>query len=282
MPLHDTPDTGLPGGRTYLYHALKAPKYMHDVAIIKEYTPDYYKVTTFRTLRCKGIEDDEESRRGLKGAGLNPEKLSNSISRTRAKIYELAACNPWELFVTFTLNQDKRDRFDLPQYSKDLAQMVRDYNKKHGLKIKYLLIPEKHESGAWHMHGFFLGLPLCHLRPFTLSDHLPHKIRKRLQEGVQVYTWQAYARRFGFAEIEAIKNGEAASKYITKYITEDLQKSVTELNAHLYYASQGLRRAEIVAVLPMEKELQNPDYKNDYVAVRNFTTYDDAERAVML
>ena len=40
-------------------------------------------------------------------------KLFNSISRSRQAIYELALCNDWEYFVTFTINKRNHDRFNL-------------------------------------------------------------------------------------------------------------------------------------------------------------------------
>ncbi len=263
------------------YYKLKGRKYLHDVATIKEFTPCHYKVTAFRTLRQKGIVADEERKYTAKGEAGNDEKLSNSVSRSRAKVFELADCNPWELFVTFTLDKTKYDRHDLRRFNKDLAQFIRNYNRKHGLAIKYLLIPEQHQDGAWHMHGFLMGLPAGHLHPFDLAEHLPQKIRNRLESGKQVFTWEAYARKFGFADIEIVENHEAASKYITKYITEDMQRAVTELNAHTYYCSQGLDVARVVYMGLMTRELEAPDYSNDYVSIRNFKNYEEAEAAVI-
>ena len=263
------------------YNKLRGRKYLHDVVTIKRYNAYHFKVTAFRTLRQKGIEDDDERKHTAKGEAGNDSKLSSSISRSRARVFELAACNAWELFVTFTLDKAKYDRYNLRKFIKDLGQFIRNYNRKYGLDIKYLLIPEQHQDGAWHMHGFLMGLPIFHLHPFELSEHLPQKIRVRLAEGKQVYTWEAYARKFGFADIEIVENHEAASKYITKYITEDMQRTVTELNAHTYYCSQGLDVARMVYMGQMSRELEAPDYSNEYVSIRNFDNYEEAEAAVI-
>ena len=59
-------------------------------------------------------------------------------------IYELAACNPWDWFVTFTLDKNKYDRTNLPKFQKDLSQFIRDFRKKTGAQVKYMLIPEQH------------------------------------------------------------------------------------------------------------------------------------------
>lgn len=43
----------------------------------------------------------------------NEEKLENSLSRSRNKVFEYAYCNDWEYFVTMTLDKTKYDRYDL-------------------------------------------------------------------------------------------------------------------------------------------------------------------------
>ena len=167
----------------------------------------------------------------------------------------------------FTLDKEKYNRYDLGKFRKDFAQFVRDYRKKTGENAKYLLIPEKHEDGAWHMHGFVMGVSVNAFHAFTLKERLPQKIRKRLSMGKQVFTWTAVAERFGFTDIEPIENHEAASKYITKYVTEDLARSVTECGAHMYYASQGLARARIVMEGEARADMAFCDYENEYVRV---------------
>ena len=120
----------------------------------------------------------------------------------------------------------------------------------------------------------FYGLPVEHLREFRLTDRLPHKIRARIEDGKHVYTWDAYARHFGFADIEPIDNHEAASNYILKYITKDTTRSITKLNSHIYYASKQLESAKVMYRDILNRELMNPDYKNDYCTVKWF---DDLE-----
>ena len=103
----------------------------------------------------------------------NPEKLANNISRARSTIYELALCNEWQFFCTLTLDKEKYDRYDLKKFHKDLTQHIRDMNKKYKTKINFLLIPEQHKDGAWHMHGFLSGLPDDLLHEFTSAAVLP-------------------------------------------------------------------------------------------------------------
>ena len=147
---------------------------------------------------------------------------------------------------------------------------MRDYRKKHGIAVKYLLIPERHQDGSWHMHGFLHGLPMDHLTEFTTADHIPYKILNRLQANKRVFTWTAYAQRFGFSVIELVENHEASSKYMTKYITKEAMSTITELNAHMFYASKGLQSSTVINQDLLTRAITTPDYANDYVRVKWF------------
>lgn len=101
-------------------------------------------------------------------------------------------------FLTFTLDPEKYNRDDLKKFQKDVSQFIRNYNRLHGLSIKYLLIPEEHKKGGWHMHGFLMGLPKSHLRRFELKEKLPRYIREKIKVGQEIYEWQAYRKKIWF------------------------------------------------------------------------------------
>lgn len=245
-------------------NTLQGRKYRSNFGIVKKYTDEKFKLIHMRACRERGLLcASKYVEKGTK----NLSKLDNNITRARSAVYELSACNEWDLFVTFTLNKEKYDRHDLKKYIKDLSQFLRDKRKKYGANISYLLIPERHKDGAWHMHGFMAGVPAVALRAFTLKERLPRKIRARLKAGKSVYTWDEYAEKFGFADIERIENREASAKYITKYVTEDLARSVTEVGAHSYYASQGLKRAEVVFCGTMKRDAEKYAFENDFVRI---------------
>lgn len=198
------------------------------------------------------------------------ERFRNSISRSKARIFELAACNEFTYFCTFTQDQEKRDRFDLKEFRKDFAQLVRNLNRNRAedCKIKYLLIPEQHQNGAWHMHGLLKGLTADDLTPFDLSMRLPERIRKQLAKGVTVYDWHRYRRAFGFFTCTEVQNQTAVSKYITKYISKDLQKTVRESGEHLFFASQGLKGREVIIKNSTDQcPIQKWDFENKYIKV---------------
>lgn len=252
---------------------LKERKYKYNQTILKVLgTGEHKKIklVTMNVLRTAGVEDDTEvyTERG----SVNSEKLDESISRTKNKIFELAYCNPWDWFFTATL---ARNRTDLELFHKQLTQWIRDYNKKHCIKVKFLLIPESHCDGiSWHMHGFLHGLPIEHLERFKIGMKMGKAIADKVKNGDMVYNWCSYSDKFGFCDLEPIRNPEAVSKYITKYISKGLAKSVRELNAHLYYHSRGLKVGEIKKKGTMLADIA-PDYVNEYCSITTFEYSDE-------
>ena len=244
----------------------RQPLYLNDVAILRQYGDDIFKISQCKSIRNKCVELGCVY---VKKGSVNEKKLSNNISRARSTVAELGICNPWELFATLTINAEKYDRYNLKLILKALSQWIRDINKKHGCNIKYLLIPEQHQDGAWHFHGFFMGIPPDLLTLFMLSDRLPNYIRNKLKRGEAVYNWQAYAKKFGFIDLEPIRDRQAATYYILKYITKDLDRSVTEQGAHLYFASQGLNRSKEIKRGTMAATIA-PDFENDYCKINWF------------
>ena len=211
---------------------------------------------------------------------LSEERLQASLSRTKSRIFELALCNEFSHFCTFTQDQTKvEDRFDLTTFRKDFAQYVRNQNRTRTEKIKYLLIPERHKTdGAWHLHGLLSGLKVGEdLTEFTLNDHIPYRLREMIENGEKVYNWCKYAGKFGYFTASEIKNKNASASYITKYVTKDMVKQGREAHEHLFFASQGLKGREQIIFNSFDEcgELiscpfsdSEWDYENDYVKVK--------------
>ncbi len=255
--------------------ALKEPKYKRNQTIVKLLgcgDNQKIKIITMHTLRNAGVEDENEYR--AERGTVNDSKIDESIYRSKAKIFEYAFCNPWEYFFTATLNPAKYDRTNLEKFHKDLTQWFRDYGKKFGIKISFLLIPELHADGrTWHMHGFLFGLPVDHLKQFKIGDTMGKAIAEKVVNGDIVYNWEAYQEKFGFCDLEPIRNHEAVSKYVTKYINKELAKSVTELNAHTYYHSRGLQTAKTMKKGTMLYNIA-PDFVGEYCSI-SWLDYDE-------
>ena len=194
------------------------------------YTPEFYKIVKFhRSHLCIGLIDHTQDKK-------HDTKLDPALSRARKNVFSLAMCNDWDFFFTGTIDTQKFDRYDLPTYRKKLSQFIRDMRKKYDANVEYLLIPEKHKDGAWHIHGMVRGIPSEYLSSFESGKHPVYLC----QNGF--LNWPDYASRFGFCSLGRLRSRVGCAFYVSKYITEDLNSRRDELGKHLYYASQGLNR----------------------------------------
>lgn len=207
-----------------------------------------------------------------KGEAGNEEKLPENIRRAKSKVFELALCNDFDHFCTLTFSPELvKDRFDLEGCMKSFCKWLNNYNNRRAsASVRYLLIPEPHKDGAWHLHGLVSGIPPEDLRQFRLDEHLPSHILQEIERGHQVFQWTTYDKKFGFCTLSPIRSTDAVSKYITKYVTKELGHSVKELNAHLYYRSQGLKQKELLYSAP-DCVLPDPDYAGTYSKIKNAT-----------
>lgn len=161
---------------------------------------------------------------------VNDKKLENNLSRAKSKVRELVLCNNFEYFVTLTLSPNKIERTDLKKAITKLNRIISDMNKTRSDRVRYVLIPEKHKSGAWHFHGFVHGL-----------------IETDLRINANGYKeWLQYADKLGYTNLTPLQNKDKAASYCLKYITKDLARSVQKRGAHVYYASKGLKKAEVI------------------------------------
>lgn len=229
-----------------------------NIATLKKYGNNKFKLTLHISLRSAGYELNKERKR--KGT-VNDEKLECNIARAKSRIFEYGYCNEWQYFFTVTLDREKYDRYNLNKFKKDLSQWLRNYCKKHGIKIMYLFIPEQHKDGAWHIHGLLDGLPEEHLSEFIPGVHPQRLIDKGYKN------WLSCADKFGWVTVDKVKNKEHISKYITKYVKKSMAARNEELGAHLYYVSQGLKKAELIKKGTMSANII-PDYENEYVKVQ--------------
>lgn len=214
------------------------------VLSIKKYG-DKYKVIWNKSVRKKGFEKIKPKKdtdcliRNPFDGSLCEEcddflfcdskgKLDNNISRAKSMIFEYAYCNKWDYFITLTIDKEKYNRYDLKNYQKDLGKWISNYHTNHGSKICYVLIPEQHEDGAWHMHGLISGVLSKHLE---VNEH-------------GYMDFPMYRKKFGYCSLECIRDHEAVSKYITKYVTKELMTA--EFGQRSYYCSKGLERAKLI------------------------------------
>ena len=200
--------------------------YRPDVITVRQFGEHTARITWHKSLRESGWESEQGKPR--KGT-VNDSKLENNLSRTKSTVRELALCNTWDYFCTFTLSPDKQNRYDLEALVKEIGEFIHNYNRRCAPedKVKYLLVPEQHKDGAWHMHGFIKGIR-----------------KKDLYINQNGYlSWKQYDSKFGFISMDRIRDKEAASHYLLKYVTKDTLHTVSKLNAHAFYSSKNLNRS---------------------------------------
>lgn len=239
---------------------------------IYRYTDQIYKIVHIKNprplirgpRRTKVRPDDEP-----------PKKSDSNLSRARRVVLELALCNDWKYFCTFTLDKEKYDRYDLGKFKKDLTQFIRDQRKKakkngQDLDIPFLIVPEQHQDCAWHCHALFGDLaPL--LVSFKDERRSGKLVPKYLVDN-GYWNWPDYERKFGFCSFGLIKNRVACSFYITKYITKSLVELAEAFGQHTYIPSRGLNRASCQAQIYGKTDVFNRWLKNDYQFVQTGMT----------
>ena len=209
----------------FVHHSRTAPR-LENQGYLKEF-PDYYELTIVNSVRESGWEEEKPSQ---KVSVPSDSKQRRSLQRAKNKIFELSYCNEWDWFFTGTLDQTKQSRDDLNRFRKRFSDWIRQMNHR-GADIQYLIIPELHaDLTNWHCHGLLRGIPNNQIQ--TINGKL---------------SWARYADVFGFNDLQVIRNHEAVSKYLTKYITKSIDgdRGVTELNKNSYFHSQKLKMAEL-------------------------------------
>lgn len=222
----------------------------------------YRIVYLFRTLKEHGNGGDRHSCSDLEEPRT---KLDNNLCRARSAIREIALCNNWTWFGTFTLSDVNGDRYDLKKFIREFGVWIGNYNRKFGTKLRYLIIPEQHKNGAWHLHGLLDGVADNSLvvNQYGYMD-MPY-----------------YANRFGFISLSRIKDPERVASYITKYVTKQTGDNI-ELGYHSYYCSRGLNRAQLLAEFTCSGNpvQDNKVWCNEYCGIE-WVEADDLEKRLI-
>ena len=149
-----------------------------------------------------------------------------SMRRARAKVRRLALANGFDWFVTLTLDPAKVDRYDPKAIMQTVNRWLDNMVRRHGLR--YILVPEQHQDGAYHFHGFFAGdveaVPSGH------HDDHGHEFFNLPQWG---YGYTTALRLYG--------TYSQAVAYVCKYIgKQDGQRPM----GRWYYSGGGLKEPD--------------------------------------
>ena len=170
-------------------------------------------------------------------------KLSESLRRSRRLVRDLALCNRFDLFATFTFDDALVNRGDFGECQRKLTNFFRNYRQRRASGFRYLAVPELHEDGkSWHYHALLRGIPA--------SDFcVPETILKRVGDELkQVPNTRGYVRwksyKLGFFDCSVIRSRAACARYIAKYITKGLEAVAVGRQVVLH--SKDLLKPELV------------------------------------
>lgn len=142
----------------------------------------------------EGTEDEQ-------GPGSN-----RAAARARKQLFDLAACNDFDLFITLTLDQKEVDRYDVRGVVKKMGVWLDNRVRRHGLK--YIIVPELHKDGALHFHG------LISSRGLRLSDS-----GRKTKDNRPIFNLPEW--RYGFTTAVRLSGDYGkVCQYICKYITK--------------------------------------------------------------
>lgn len=148
----------------------------------------------------------------------------DNLKRVREKIFDICVLNPFDYFITWTLNPDLVDRYSpaaiLPKIRVCLSNMQQRYN------LRYIVVPEYHKDKAIHFHGLISGdLRMVDSGRVDSSGHTIYNMPQ----------W-----KYGFSTaFRLYGDGQTVARYMTKYITKDLSK----IFGKFYFSSRGLSRS---------------------------------------
>lgn len=205
-----------------------------------------------------------------------PEEIANSLrcgnARARTCVRDLALNNRFKYFFTWTIDPKEHDSCDVDGITDYLRSYLRNITYRYG--FSYILVAERHKSGAIHFHG------LCNLgtmditRAISSRTGLPMNTRK----GQPIYNMPGWT--WGFSTCIPIDGKyERVVNYLVKYITKDSEKILPRR----YYSSRDLiRKPDYVYFSPSEQfdewcEENNASVFSPFEGLKIATIYRDSD-----
>lgn len=207
---------------------------------------------------------------------------SDNLKRSIERVFDIALMNPFDWFVTLTIDPAKLNSFDIDEVNRVVKKWFNNMVNRHDLK--YLCVPEYHKSGRLHLHCLMSGdLDLVESgtvlipereKPVRLAYAL--KICRDKSKMKIVYNLRNWKNGFStaikFEKCDDHMSGTSAiAKYMVKYITKDALK----IMRNYYYAGGHLERdvkteyalVNFDAVPAPEIEIENTDLKVKYITM---------------
>lgn len=205
-------------------------------SFIVERDNDIYELYSFMAFGTKSQKEIKEE---------NPlHSFYVSYNRTKNKIYNYARDNVWEWFLTFTFDPKKVDSFNYDEVVKCMHDFLWYMVRTSKTDTKYLIVPEKHKSGRYHLHGVFSNMDMS-LWKFQYSGHTT-------KGGLPIYNIGGFP--YGFTTATQVQSTTRVSHYISKYITKDMFDSIK--NKKRYWSTRNLSSGTHTTMLLTPSELE--------------------------
>lgn len=142
-------------------------------------------------------------------------KERDNASRAVQKVFDIARSNHWDYFCTWTFAPGAvGDRYNYDDCVDALKHWL-DYQRKKG--VKWLIVAEQHEDGAYHFHGLLSG-PLN--LAFLYGDQ-----------------YRIIDFPYGRSSASPVRSQGRVSSYVAKYLTK---KITVPKGRKRYWASRNL------------------------------------------
>lgn len=183
-----------------------------------------------------------------------------SYNRTKNKIYNYARDNTWEWFLTFTFDPKQVDSFNYDEVVDCMSEFFRFIRRNRNTDIKYLVVPEKHKSGRYHLHGVFSNMDMS-LWKMQFSGHTT-------KGGLPIYNIGGFP--YGFTTATQVQSSTRVSHYISKYITKDMFDGIK--NKKRYWSTRNLNSGTHTTLMLTKAELET--LLNSFGEIQNMKTVD--------
>lgn len=229
-------------------------------------------VSCFRETGWESAAWGELKGKEAQGATSEAENLIRARRRARSAVHDLCHANGFDRFVTFTLDAQRVDRYDVEEVTKKLNVWLDNRVRRNGLK--YVLVPELHKDGAIHFHGLINSEALEATDSGTLTrGGKPRRPRGAAQRAAMLADgWQIVYNlpqwTLGFSTgIDLYGDYDAAVGYVCKYIA----KTERKVGGRWYYSGGALERPNVVFT-DIEWDVMMSDYPDGV-----WTTKDGAQ-----
>ena len=167
-----------------------------------------------------------------KGRGKDPDRaLEVSRARAKAAVRDIARCNRFDFFFTWTLDPKLIDRYDADAVKRAAYTHLKNLSSRKG--FRYVIVPEHHRDGAIHFHGLCI-LGDVRIAPATDAHTGRPLFTDRQQPIFNMLDW-----KLGYSTCIPIdENYDRTCNYLVKYFTKDAQK----MFGKWYLSSRSLRK----------------------------------------